>query len=110
MNGFRNSSRNGQVWRWQRTGHRAVNLEIRGFWMEAAEAWCQAAGIAPPGGLATICPATRRTMPKIWTEGINKEAGIFEIKFIKLTSDESLRWCFRNIKKQPPFLQGKEAE
>ncbi|HCW2988830.1 TPA: hypothetical protein OXB76_005175, partial [Escherichia coli] len=47
MNGFRNSSRNGQVWRWQRTGHRAVNLEIRGFWMEAAEAWCQAAGIAP---------------------------------------------------------------
>lgn len=30
MNGFRNSSRNGQVWRWQRTGHRAVNLEIRG--------------------------------------------------------------------------------
>ncbi len=35
MNGFRNSSRNGQVWRWQRTGHRAVNLEIRGFWMEA---------------------------------------------------------------------------
>ncbi|HAM6654776.1 TPA: hypothetical protein IB849_004369 [Escherichia coli] len=47
MNGFRNSSRNGQVWRWQRTGHRAVNLEICGFWMEAAEAWCQAAGIAP---------------------------------------------------------------
>ncbi|MES3987519.1 hypothetical protein AADR21_24745, partial [Escherichia coli] len=39
MNGFRNSSRNGQVWRWQRTGHRAVNLEIRGSWMEAAEAW-----------------------------------------------------------------------
>lgn len=47
MNGFRNSSRNGQVWRWQRTGHRAVNLEIRGSWMEAAEAWCQAAEIAP---------------------------------------------------------------
>ncbi|MCV5743484.1 hypothetical protein OFN42_24985, partial [Escherichia coli] len=24
MNGFRNSSRNGQVWRWQRAGSRAV--------------------------------------------------------------------------------------
>ncbi|EPA5504530.1 hypothetical protein ACQ4EJ_005548, partial [Escherichia coli] len=23
MNGFRNSSRNGQVWRWQRAGSRA---------------------------------------------------------------------------------------
>nr|WP_211194852.1 hypothetical protein [Enterobacter sp.] len=63
-----------------------------------------------PGGLATICPATRRTMPEIWTEGINKEAGIFEIKFIKLTSDESLRVVFQEYKKQPPFLQGKEAE
>ncbi|MFZ4310721.1 hypothetical protein ACOZIS_22600, partial [Escherichia coli] len=27
MNGFRNSSRNGQVWRWQRAGSRAVILE-----------------------------------------------------------------------------------
>lgn len=52
-----------------------------------------------PGGLATICPATRRTMPEIWTEGINKEAGIFEIKFIKLTSDESLRMVFQEYKK-----------
>ena len=26
MNGFRNSSRNGQVWRWQRAGGRAVIL------------------------------------------------------------------------------------
>ncbi|HHU7932897.1 hypothetical protein P2S53_26220, partial [Escherichia coli] len=26
MNGFRNSSRNGQVWRWQRAGSRAVIL------------------------------------------------------------------------------------
>lgn len=25
MNGFRNSSRNGQVWRWQRAGSRAVS-------------------------------------------------------------------------------------
>ncbi|MCV5519176.1 hypothetical protein OFN12_26275, partial [Escherichia coli] len=30
MNGFRNSSRNGQVWRWQRAGGRAVILEISG--------------------------------------------------------------------------------
>ena len=44
MNGFRNSSRNTQVWRWQRAGKRAVSLEIRGLWMEAAEAWRRAAG------------------------------------------------------------------
>lgn len=30
MNGFRNSSRNTQVWRWQRAGGRAVSLEVRG--------------------------------------------------------------------------------
>lgn len=44
MNGFRNSSRNGQVWRWQRAGSRAVILEVSGRWMEAAEAWRRAAG------------------------------------------------------------------
>lgn len=47
MNGFRNSSRNAQVWRWQRAGGRAVILEVSGHWMEAAEAWRQAAGVAP---------------------------------------------------------------
>ncbi|HBC7515415.1 TPA: hypothetical protein KEZ24_004359, partial [Escherichia coli] len=47
MNGFRNSSRNGQVWRWQRAGSRAVSLEVRGFRKEAAEAWLQAARVAP---------------------------------------------------------------
>ncbi|EEF4437501.1 hypothetical protein L3X88_004109 [Escherichia coli] len=47
MNGFRNSSRNTQVWRWQRAGKRAVSLEIRGLWMEAAEAWRRAACMAP---------------------------------------------------------------
>ncbi|EDE3917767.1 hypothetical protein [Escherichia coli] len=44
MNGFRNSSRNGQVWRYQRAGSRAVILEVSGRWMEAAEAWRRAAG------------------------------------------------------------------
>ncbi len=34
MNGFRNSSRNGQVWRYQRAGGRAVILEVSGRWME----------------------------------------------------------------------------
>ena len=29
MNGFRNSSRNGQVWRYQRAGSRAVILGVR---------------------------------------------------------------------------------
>ncbi len=47
MNGFRNSSRNGQVWRWQRAGSRAVILEVSGRWMEAAEAWRRAASVAP---------------------------------------------------------------
>ncbi|EIQ4656382.1 hypothetical protein RAL67_004335 [Salmonella enterica] len=47
MNGFRNSSRNTQVWRWQRAGNRAVRLEVRGLWLEAAEAWCRAAHTAP---------------------------------------------------------------
>ncbi|HIF8134419.1 hypothetical protein U9067_21385 [Escherichia coli] len=42
MNGFRNSSRNGQVWRYQRAGGRAVILEVSGRWMEAAEAWRRA--------------------------------------------------------------------
>ncbi|GCP22097.1 hypothetical protein [Escherichia coli] len=46
MNGFRNSSRNAQVWRWQRAGKRAVTLEVRGLWMEAAEAWQRAAYVA----------------------------------------------------------------
>ncbi|EKH1456910.1 hypothetical protein ACFGV5_004993, partial [Escherichia coli] len=47
MNGFRNSSRNGQVWRYQSAGSRAVILEVSGRWMEAAEAWRRAAGVAP---------------------------------------------------------------
>ncbi|ENJ1621779.1 hypothetical protein ACEYZO_004332 [Escherichia coli] len=47
MNGFRNSSRNTRVWRWQRAGNRAVRLEVRGLWLEAAEAWCRAAHTAP---------------------------------------------------------------
>ncbi|MCQ5014470.1 hypothetical protein NE615_26620, partial [Escherichia coli] len=33
MNGFRNSSRNGQVWCYQRDGGRAVILEVSGRWM-----------------------------------------------------------------------------
>ncbi|EEY3113212.1 ANR family transcriptional regulator [Salmonella enterica] len=50
MNGFRNSSRNSQVWRYQRAGNRAVSLEVRGLWMEAAEAWRRAAYVAPRAG------------------------------------------------------------
>lgn len=48
MNGFRNSSRNGQVWRYQRAGGLVVILEVRGRWMEAAEAWLRAACVAAP--------------------------------------------------------------
>ncbi|EER9981215.1 hypothetical protein FAW53_003726 [Escherichia coli] len=47
MNGFRSHSRDAQVGRYQRTGNRAVSLEVRGFWKEAAEAWVLAARVAP---------------------------------------------------------------
>ena len=63
MNGFRNSSRNSQVWRYQRAGGRAVILEVSGRWMEAAEAWRRAAlpgqtGSSLPGkGLNTATGA-----------------------------------------------------
>ncbi|EJB9965742.1 hypothetical protein MXI91_004491 [Escherichia coli] len=57
MNGFRNSSRNGQVRRWQRAGSRAVILEVSGRWMEAAEGWRRAAGVCcAPDRLAAVCP------------------------------------------------------
>nr|UGK57029.1 hypothetical protein [Escherichia coli] len=62
MNGFRNSSRNGQVWRWQRAGSRAVSPEVRGFRKEAAEAWLPAARVAPPYRLAAVCTAESRTL------------------------------------------------
>ncbi|EFS3807069.1 ANR family transcriptional regulator [Escherichia coli] len=47
MDGFRSHSRDAQVWRYQRAGSRAVSLEVRGFRKEAAEAWLQAARVAP---------------------------------------------------------------
>ncbi|WP_258143076.1 hypothetical protein [Escherichia coli] len=47
MNGLRSHSQDAQVWRYQCTGRRAIILEIRGLWMEAAEAWRRAACIAP---------------------------------------------------------------
>lgn len=57
MNGFRSHSRDARVWRYQRAGGRAVSLEIREFWMEAAEAWRVAAQAAPPDRMAAVCPA-----------------------------------------------------
>ncbi|HDW0756869.1 TPA: hypothetical protein RK000_005001 [Escherichia coli] len=47
MNGFRSHSQDAQVGRYQRTGNRAVSLEVRGFWKEAAEAWLLAARVVP---------------------------------------------------------------
>ncbi len=38
MNGFMKGSRNGLLWRYQYAGSRAVRLELREQWMEAAEA------------------------------------------------------------------------
>lgn len=74
MNGFRNSSRNGQVWRWQRAGSRAVILEVSGRWMEAAEAWRRAAGVAPDR-LAAVCPKKGCTLPPALPgKGVTKKA------------------------------------
>ena len=60
MNGFRNSSRNGQVWRYQRAGGRAVILEVSGRWMEAAEAWRRAAGEGCNEKVAFITPGIQK--------------------------------------------------
>lgn len=46
MNGFRKQFTERSGWRWQRAGSRAVILEVSGRWMEAAEAWRRAAGVA----------------------------------------------------------------
>ncbi len=56
MNGFRSHSRDAQVWRYQRTGNRAVSLELRGFWKEAAEAWLRGCPCGAPYRLAAVCP------------------------------------------------------
>ncbi len=55
MNGFRNSSRNGQIWRWQRAGSRAVILEVSGRWMEAEEA-CDGQPVLRPGQTGSSLP------------------------------------------------------
>ncbi|MGG6848842.1 UNVERIFIED_CONTAM: hypothetical protein QJA12_25625, partial [Escherichia coli] len=47
MNGFRNRSRNSLVWRYRCVGNRAVRLEVRELWAEAADVWWLAAHIAP---------------------------------------------------------------
>ncbi|HCS5609061.1 TPA: hypothetical protein PWK54_005224 [Escherichia coli] len=47
MNGFMKGSRNGLLWRYQYAGSRAVRLELREQWMEAAEAWRSAAYMTP---------------------------------------------------------------
>lgn len=74
MNGFRNSSRNGQVWRYQRAGSRAVILEVSGRWMEAAEAWRRAAGVAP-GQTGSSLPEKGCTLPPALPgKGVTKKA------------------------------------
>lgn len=47
MNGFIRGSRKGLLRRYQYAGSRAVRLELREQWMEAAEAWQRAAHMAP---------------------------------------------------------------
>ena len=47
MSGFRNHSRSSQVWRYRCVGNRAVRLEVRELWAEAADVWWLAAHIAP---------------------------------------------------------------
>ncbi|EJB9167277.1 hypothetical protein MXG79_004978 [Escherichia coli] len=47
MNGFMRGSRNGLLRRYLYAGSRAVRVELREQWMEAAEAWRRAAYMAP---------------------------------------------------------------
>ncbi len=74
MNGFRNSSRNGQVWRYQRAGSRAVILEVSGRWMEAAEAWRRAAGVAPRTDWQQFARKGLNTATGAAEEGVTKSS------------------------------------
>lgn len=76
MNGFRNSSRNGQVWRWQRAGKRAVTLEVRGLWMEAAEAWQRAAYVAPRTDWQQFARKGLNTATGAAGEGCNEKSSL----------------------------------
>lgn len=76
MNGFRNSSRNGQVWRYQRAGGRAVILEVSGRWMEAAEAWRRAACIAPRTDWQQFARKRLNTATGAAGEGCNEKSSL----------------------------------
>lgn len=79
MNGFRNSSRNGQVWRYQRAGGRAVILEVSGRWMEAAEAWRRAACIAPGQTGSSLPGKGLNTATGAAGEGCNEKAAFITL-------------------------------
>lgn len=75
MNGFRNSSRNGQVWRWQRAGSRAVILE--GQWTLDGSGRSMATGCrcCAPDRLAAVCPKKGCTLPPALPgKGVTKKA------------------------------------
>lgn len=76
MNGFRNSSRNGQVWCYQRVGGRAVILEVSGRWMEAAEAWRRAACIAPGQTGSSLPGKGLNTATGAAGEGCNEKSSL----------------------------------
>lgn len=76
MNGFRNSSRNGQVWRWQRAGSRAVILEVSGRWMEAAEAWRRATCVAPGQTGSSLPEKGLNTATCAAGEGCNEKSSL----------------------------------
>ncbi|EGR8150658.1 hypothetical protein LKW08_004954 [Salmonella enterica] len=76
MNGFRNSSRNGQVWRWQRAGRRAVILEVSGRRMEAAEAWRRAACIAPRADWQQFARKRAEHCHRRCREGCNEKSSL----------------------------------
>lgn len=96
MNGFRNSSRNGQVWCWQRAGSRAVILEVSGRRMEAAEAWRRAA-VLRPGQTGSSLPEKGCTLPPALpgkgnekaafiTPGVRRLKEVYEICFFNIRS------------------------
>ena len=76
MNGFGNHSRGAQVWRYQRTGSRAVSLEVRGFWKEAADVWLLAARVRPGQTGSSLPGKGLNTVTDAAGEGCNEKSSL----------------------------------
>lgn len=69
-------SRNGLLWRYQYAGSRAVRLELREQWMEAAEAWRRAAYMAPRTDWQQFARKGLNTATDAAGEGCNEKSSL----------------------------------